>query len=92
MENDERKTKQTLGKLIDFFARSYPEPSKAAEDLWKYAKIHDKRTYSLIRFCMAPESDYRKVFKSIVSPLNRCLYTFVSNSGSLIHREKSNGA
>lgn len=67
MESNEAKIKQQLGRLIDYFSNPFPEPSKAAEDLWKYAKLHDRRTYSLIRFCIAPESDYRKVYKSLVS-------------------------
>lgn len=36
-------------------------------DLWRFAKLHDRRSYQLLRFCIAPESDYRTVVKAIVS-------------------------
>ncbi|KAF2400586.1 ARM repeat-containing protein [Trichodelitschia bisporula] len=54
-----------LGKLIHHFTKTLPEPSRAAEDLWKFAKMHDRRSYQLIRFCTAVDSDYRKVQKAI---------------------------
>jgi len=68
MEENASAIKKKLGGLITHFSNSYPDPAKAAEDLWRYAKLHDRRTYSLIRFCCVPESDYRKVYKSLVRP------------------------
>jgi sister-chromatid-cohesion protein PDS5 len=65
MDSDEKDIKTALSKLIDYFSKTLPEPSRASEDLWKFAKMHDRRSYQLIRFCMAPESDYRKVIKAI---------------------------
>jgi len=65
MDSDESDIKTALSKLIDYFSKTLPEPSRASEDLWKFAKMHDRRSYQLIRFCMAPESDYRKVVKAI---------------------------
>ncbi|KAK8172444.1 putative sister chromatid cohesion and DNA repair protein [Phyllosticta citrichinensis] len=65
MESGSKKIKQNLGKLIDYHARTLPEASRASEDLWKFAKMHDRRCYALIRFCIAPDSDYRKVRNSI---------------------------
>ena len=62
--------------LIDHYATRLPNASRVRDDLWKFAKTHDRRSYQLVRFCMAPESDYRKVFKSMVrrcgSALQRC--------------------
>lgn len=57
--------KAHMTKLIEHLARPFPDPSKVAEFLWRFAKIHDRRSYQLIRFCMAPESDYRTVVKAI---------------------------
>ncbi|KAF4538763.1 Sister chromatid cohesion and DNA repair protein [Lasiodiplodia theobromae] len=65
MEKGEKETKLHLGKLIDYHAKTLPESSRASEDLWKFAKMHDRRAYQLIRFCIAPDSDYRKVYKAI---------------------------
>jgi sister-chromatid-cohesion protein PDS5 len=67
MDDGEKETKSRLDGLIAYYAKTLPEPSRAVEDLWKFAKAHDRRSYTLIRFCMSPESDYRKIFKSIVS-------------------------
>ncbi|OCK82685.1 ARM repeat-containing protein [Lepidopterella palustris CBS 459.81] len=65
VEKDEKEIKQQLGGLIAYYAKVLPDSSRVTEDLWKFAKAHDRRSYQLIRFCMAPDSDYRKVFKSI---------------------------
>jgi len=69
MDDGEKETKSKLDGLIAYYAKTLPESSRAVEDLWKFAKAHDRRSYALIRFCMSPESDYRKIFKSIVSLL-----------------------
>ena len=66
MDKDEKQIKLKLGQLIDYLAAFYPNPSQIADDLWRFAKGHDRRSYTLIRFCMAEESDYRKIQKSIV--------------------------
>lgn len=66
---DGKDAKTLLGKLIDHFAKQHPEPMTASENLWKFAKKHDRRCYQLVRFAMAPESDYRKVTRAIVSSL-----------------------
>lgn len=64
-DKGDKETKQHLGRLIEGLSKSLPESTKAAEDLWKFAKKHDRRSYQLIRFAMAMDSDYRKVYKSI---------------------------
>ncbi|KAK8252315.1 sister chromatid cohesion and DNA repair protein [Phyllosticta capitalensis] len=65
LDKDAKEIKQTLGKLIDYHAKLLPDPSRASEDLWNFAKNHDRRCYALIRFCIAPDSDYRRVRNSI---------------------------
>ena len=67
MDKNEKPVKEHMARLIDTFARWLPDSLKATEGLWKFAKMHDRRSYQLIRFCMAPESDYRTVVKAIVS-------------------------
>ncbi|EOA83478.1 Sister chromatid cohesion protein pds5 [Exserohilum turcicum] len=51
--------------LITYYAKTLPDPTKVRDDLWKFAKAHDRRAYALMRFCMDPASDYRKVYRSI---------------------------
>jgi sister-chromatid-cohesion protein PDS5 len=67
MDENETQIKEHLTRIIENFSRYLPDPSKTTSDLWKFAKLHDRRCYQLIRFCMAPESDYRTVIKAIVS-------------------------
>lgn len=71
MEENETLIKEHLTRLIDNIAKSFPDPSRTTADLWKFAKLHDRRNYQLIRFCMAPESDYRTVYKAIVRLYSR---------------------
>ncbi|KAH0559344.1 hypothetical protein GP486_004143 [Trichoglossum hirsutum] len=65
MDENEAAIKKQLHNLIDWFAKQLPDPAKATADLLKFAKMNDRRNYQLIRFCMAPESDYRTVHKAI---------------------------
>ncbi|KAF5848407.1 hypothetical protein GGP41_005793 [Bipolaris sorokiniana] len=51
--------------LITYYAKTLPDSTRVRDDLWKFAKTHDRRAYALIRFCMDPASDYRKVYRSI---------------------------
>ena len=66
MDENEKGIKEHMARLIESFAKTLPEPSKVSDHLWKFAKMHDRRSYQLIRFCIAPESDYRTVVKAIV--------------------------
>ncbi|ODH46046.1 hypothetical protein GX48_07869 [Paracoccidioides brasiliensis] len=65
MDDDEEVTKAKLTKVIDNLAKTLPDHSKASADLWKFAKMHDRRNYQLIRFAMAAVSDFRTVSKAI---------------------------
>lgn len=67
MDEHETQIKEHLTRLIESLSKSLPDSSKATADLWKFAKLHDRRCYHLIRFCIASESDYRTVVKAIVS-------------------------
>jgi sister-chromatid-cohesion protein PDS5 len=67
MDKDEKETKRKLEGLISYYSRTLPDPSRVSDDLWKFAKAHDRRAYALMRFCMDPASDYRRVYRSIVS-------------------------
>ncbi|KAF2751452.1 hypothetical protein M011DRAFT_114758 [Sporormia fimetaria CBS 119925] len=60
-----KEIKAKLEGLIHYYAKTLPDSSRVVADLWKFADAHDRRNYQLIRFCMAPESEYRKVFRSI---------------------------
>lgn len=65
MDENEDEVKAQLTKIIEPFSKMFPEPSKVSADLWKFANMHDRRNYQLIRFCLLPSSDYRTVSKAI---------------------------
>ena len=65
MDEDEKKIKEHLTRLINSFSKQLPDSSKVTDSLWKFTKMHDRRSYQLIRYCMAPDSDYRTVVKAI---------------------------
>lgn len=71
VNKEDKDIKTKLSGLIAYYARTLPEPTKTTDELWKFAKAHDRRAYALIRFCMDPASDYRRVFKSIVGVFNK---------------------
>ncbi len=65
IDQNEKEIKEHLGRLIDTLAKTLPDSLKVSEHLWKFAKLHNRRCYQLIRFCVAPESDYKTVVKAI---------------------------
>jgi sister-chromatid-cohesion protein PDS5 len=76
MDKGEKETKKKLEALITYYANTLPDAARAADELWKFAKAHDRRAYTLMRFCMDPASDYRRVFRSIVSGASKSSSTF----------------
>lgn len=65
VEKDEAKLKAQLGRMVDALSKTFPDPSRTSADLWKFAKVHDRRSYQLFRFAMAAHTDYRTVIKAI---------------------------
>ncbi|KAI4206328.1 MAG: hypothetical protein LQ346_001153 [Caloplaca aetnensis] len=82
MDDNETQIKEHLSRLIKTFAGLLPNSQQATSDLWKFAKMHDRRSYQLVRFCMAPESDYRTVFKAIKEFTKRVVDASASTSAS----------
>ncbi|KAI5294568.1 hypothetical protein KEM52_003705, partial [Ascosphaera acerosa] len=96
MDAQEDETKEKLTRIISAIAKTLPDPSKAADDLWKFAMAHDRRNYHLIRFAMDLNSDYKTVVRATReltkrledsnSPLNS---TFRTSLLPLVHRSSS---
>ncbi|KAJ5159614.1 uncharacterized protein N7482_006618 [Penicillium canariense] len=95
IDKDEDQVKAQLSRIIDSLSKTFPDASRASADLWKFAKVHDRRSYQLIRFAMAAVSDYRTVIKAIRelqrraqsannSPLLETITPLLYRSGSLI--------
>ncbi|KAJ9639413.1 Sister chromatid cohesion protein pds5 [Coniosporium tulheliwenetii] len=83
MEEGEKEIKQHLTRLIDFYSKTLPNPAQASDDLWKFAKMHDRRSYQLIRFAMAPDSNYKKVHRAIKEIIKR-IEDSSSASGTMV--------
>ncbi|KAG0138827.1 hypothetical protein HOY82DRAFT_544971 [Tuber indicum] len=62
---EEDLVKKALHKFIEWLSQKLPDTPKAKENLMKFAKLHDRRCYQLIRFCFSPDSDYRTVVKAL---------------------------
>lgn len=75
MDADEHVITERLSKLNTELARLLPDPSKGVDRLWKFAKMHDRRSYQLIRFCLAQDSDFHTIQKAIVSNLTLVHYS-----------------
>ena len=105
MEGDERRIKQKLSQIIDWFINFLPDAPRASADLWKFAKIHDRRAYHLIRCAMDPTSDFKTVYKAIKEFTKRIeaapgapaglletLIPLVYRSASLVYNQSHLGA
>lgn len=65
VERDIKELKAKLDQPIKWFANVLPDATRVNHDLQKFAKLHDRRSYQLLRFAMDPRSDYNTVFKAI---------------------------
>ena len=64
-EGSQKEAKRSLAKYLEQLANVMPDPQVAAEHLQKFSKLHNRRANQLIRFCFAPDSDYRKITKAM---------------------------
>ncbi|KAI4285867.1 MAG: hypothetical protein L6R38_000312 [Xanthoria sp. 2 TBL-2021] len=95
MDQNEAQIKEHLTKLIQTFAGRFVNSQQASADLWKFAKMHDRRSYQLIRFCMKPDTDYRTIIKAIreltkriveISPSTTASNSLVETLTSLLYQ------
>lgn len=65
-EKDAKKIEKELEQITKYFGTLCGDVPRVQADLKRFAEDLDRRSYALIRFCMADDSDYNKVFKSMV--------------------------
>lgn len=65
MDGKEEEIKKKVSQLMGWFVSMLPDKPRATADFWKYVKLHDRRSYALIRYAIALESDFKTVFKAI---------------------------
>lgn len=69
-----------LNKLIEYMTLKMPDKQRAADDLKRFAKIHDRRSYNLIKFSCSTDSDWNKIRKSIREITKRIEESFSSST------------
>ncbi|APA14981.1 hypothetical protein SS1G_13681 [Sclerotinia sclerotiorum 1980 UF-70] len=62
---DAADARQKLNAVIEYLLQFFPDPLRTSQDLHKYAKLHDRRTYQLLRYTMDPKSDFKTVHNAI---------------------------
>ena len=82
-EGDEKPVKDHLSRLITEIAKQFPEPGNVIAHLWRFAKLHNRRCYKLMQYCMASESDYQTVVRAI-KEFKRCIENVVSCSKDML--------
>ncbi|KAH6664832.1 armadillo-type protein [Halenospora varia] len=65
MDENVKEIKAKLDAVLKWLSDLMPDSLRTSSDLYKYAKLHDRRSYQLVRFAMAPESDFKTVYKAI---------------------------
>ena len=65
MDENAKEIKAKLDAVIKWLTEFFPDPLRTSTELHKYAKMHDRRTYQLLRFAIDTDSDFKKVYKSI---------------------------
>ncbi|RKF62082.1 Sister chromatid cohesion protein pds5 [Erysiphe neolycopersici] len=82
-EKDIKEVKAKLELPIKWFTKVLPDPVAIDQDLHKFAKLHDRRLYQLLRFAIDPRSDFTTVYKAIKEFTKRIQSNLTSSSGLL---------
>ncbi|KZO98450.1 hypothetical protein CALVIDRAFT_495831 [Calocera viscosa TUFC12733] len=69
-EREEEVIKKLQG-IIQRLSANLPEPMKATDDLWSFAKLNDKRSYKLLRSCVDSLADIKTIAKNKADFFNR---------------------
>ncbi|RDL34437.1 Uncharacterized protein BP5553_07565 [Venustampulla echinocandica] len=65
MDEHAKEIKAKLDGVVKWLADLLPDPLRTTHELYKYAKLHDRRSYQLLRFAMGPENDFKTVYNAI---------------------------
>jgi sister-chromatid-cohesion protein PDS5 len=62
---DDKDVKKRMTATINWLSQNLPDPPRASADLWKYAKLHIRRTYALWRYAMDSKSEFKTVHNAV---------------------------
>lgn len=65
MDENAKEIKAKLDAVIKWFTEFFPDPLRTSAELHKYAKMHDRRSYQLLRYATNTDSDFKTVHKAI---------------------------
>lgn len=91
IEDDAKQTK-----IFNWLAVSFPNPVSAESHFQKFAEIHNKRLFRLLKLCASPDSDYDTVRNSISEFLGKIdkqlapTFRLLLYRISMLHLNKSN--
>lgn len=54
-----------LDQTVTYLSQFFPDGERTRADLLKFAKLNDRRNYQLIRYAVAPEYDFKTVYRAI---------------------------
>ncbi|KHJ33148.1 putative sister chromatid cohesion and dna repair protein [Erysiphe necator] len=78
-----KEVKAKLELPIKWFTKVLPDSIAIDQDLHKFAKLHDRRSYQLLRFAIDPRSDFITVYKAIKELTKRIQSNQTASSGLL---------
>ncbi|KAL0574121.1 Sister chromatid cohesion protein pds5 [Marasmius crinis-equi] len=64
IDENEELVKKRLEGMIRVVSSSFPDPSKAAEDLRAFASLNESRLYKLLKTCMDVQTDLKGLIKA----------------------------
>ncbi|KAL2156505.1 hypothetical protein VTH82DRAFT_1250 [Thermothelomyces myriococcoides] len=71
MDGDASKKIANLNKTTRYISQFLPDGTKAEQDLYRFAKANDRRSYNLIKYIIGPEHDFRTVHKALKELMKR---------------------
>ncbi|KAK3302512.1 armadillo-type protein [Chaetomium strumarium] len=71
IDGDATKTTANLNKTIQYIAQFLPDDAKTKQDLYRFAKINDRRNYNLIKYVVGQEHDFKTVHNALKELMKR---------------------
>ncbi|KAL2200921.1 hypothetical protein P885DRAFT_25458 [Corynascus similis CBS 632.67] len=71
MDGDASKKIANLNKTTRYIAQFLPDGPKAEQELYRFAKTNDRRSYNLIKYVIGPEHDFKTVHKALKELMKR---------------------
>lgn len=71
MDDQAEKKTANLQRTVAYIANFLPDNARAKTDLFRFAKVNDRRNYNLIKYVIGPEHDFKTVHKALKELIKR---------------------